>query len=435
MCKHRKIDLILTKSISRFARNVPECLEYARNLKRQGVGIIFEKEAINTLRMSDELMLSTFSAIAQEESMAISQRLRHMNHERMKRGEYIASLTPYGYVMDANQKMIIEKDQAEIVKQIYRAYLNGASIAEIAREMTNAGIPKRRGSPQWNYNTVYYILTNEKYIGDTLYQKTFTTDTLPFQGRKNKGEQTQYYAEGTHEPIIRKTDFNAVQNLIKSRSEHFGKRQTMGPYPLTRKICCSECGSFYVRKTTGTRTVWICRAHLSDASACESKRCSEDAIYESFVRMFNKLRYNSRAILRTALYQLDYVINRKKHSDTAAIKMNQTIGNLLEKKHALEQLRTKGYLAEAVFQKQCREIDGAIQQTKKDRDLLYDDPLGEAYTEAKAILKAVESYEGEMLSFDETVFSAIVEKAEISADGIITFYLPGGFRFAERLQP
>lgn len=435
LCKHSKIDLILTKSISRFARNVPECLDYARKLRRQGIGIIFEKEAINTLRMSDELMLSTFSAIAQEESMAISQRLRHMNHERMKRGEYVASLTPYGYTMDADRNLILVEDEAETVRQIFSAYLSGASIGEIARDLTKAGIPKRRGTNQWNYITVYYILTNEKYIGDTLFQKTYTTDTLPFQGRKNKGEKPQYYAEGTHEPVIKKEDFIAAQTLIKSRSEQFGKRQPKGSYPLTRKLCCSECGSFYVRKTTGTRTAWVCHTHLLDAGACGSKRFSEQTIYESFIRMFNKLRYNNRTILKTALYQLDYVMNRKKHSDTAVIKLNQSIATLLEKKHALEQLRTKGYLTEAVFQKQCREIDNSIQQAKRDRDLLYDDQLEEAYTQAKGVLKITESYESEMMEFDAELFSALVETAEITADGTITFRLPGGFRFSERLQP
>lgn len=435
LCKHRKIDLILTKSISRFARNVPECLDYARKLRRQGIGIIFEKEAINTLRMSDELMLSTFSAIAQEESVAISQRLRHMNRERMKRGEYISSLSPYGYILNDEKRLEIYPEEAGIVREIFNAYLNGQSIAGIARDLTERGVPKRRGTDQWNYITVFYILTNEKYIGDTLYQKTFTTDTLPFTGRKNKGELTQYYAEGTHEPIISRPDFNAVQNLIKSRSEHFGKRQTTGPYPLTRKIRCSECGSYYVRKTTGIRTLWICKKHLQDAESCTSQRCNEEAIHAAFVRMFNKLHYNSRAILRTTLSQLVYVIEYKKRTNDTVVKTNQVIASLMEKRHALEQLRTKGYLAETVFQKQCREIDQQIHQAKKDRELLYDDQLETVYEQVKQILKITENYDGEMMAFDEDVFSAIVEDAEIDGEGIITFHLVGGFRFSERLLP
>lgn len=434
LSKHGKIELILTKSISRFARNVPECLEFARKLKRQGIGIIFEKEAINTLRMSDELMLSTFSAIAQEESMAISQRLRHMNRERMKRGEYIAGLSPYGYVMDEEKRLTVFPPEAEIVREIFKSYLSGRSIAGIAHDLTEQGIPKRRGTDQWNYTTIYYILTNEKYIGDTLYQKTYTTDTLPFTGKKNKGEYSQYYAEGTHEPIISKTDFDAVQNLIKSRSEHFGKRQTNGPYPLTRKIRCSECGSYYVRKTTGLRALWICKKHLQDAESCPSQRINEKEIYTAFVRMFNKLRYNSRAILRTTLSQFVYVIEYKKRTNDTVIKTNQVIATLMEKRHALEQLRTKGYLTEAVFQKQCREIDQQIHQSKKDREILYDDRLETVYEQVKQILKIVETYEGEMMSFDEDIFVAIVEEAEINYTGEITFRLVGGLSFTERLS-
>ena len=435
LCKHGKIELILTKSISRFARNVPECLEYARNLKRQGVGIIFEKEAINTLRMSDELMLSTFSAIAQEESVAISQRLRHMNRERMKRGEYIASYSPFGYILDEEKRLVIYPSEADTVREIFSAYLNGRSITGIARDLTERGVPKRRGTDQWNYLTVYYILTNEKYVGDTLYQKTYTTDTLPFTGRKNRGELDQYYAEGTHEAIITKADFNAVQNLIKSRSEHFGKRQTNGPYPLTRKIRCSECGSYYVRKTTGIRTLWVCKKHLQDAESCSAQRYNEEAIYSAFVRMFNKLRYNSRAILRTTLSQLIYVIEYKKRTNDTVIRTNQAIAGRMEKRQALEQLRLKGYLAETVFQKQCRDIDRQIHQAKKDRELLYDNQLETICDQVKQLLKITESYNGEMMTFDKDVFSAIVEEAEINNMGIITFHLVAGFRFSERLMP
>lgn len=433
LCKHRKIDLILTKSISRFARNVPECLEYARNLKRQGVGIIFEKEAINTLRMSDELMLSTFSAIAQEESIAISQRIRHMNHERMKRGEYISGLPPYGYGMDKDKQLFIIEEEADVVRDIFRDYLSGMSMQEIAEGLESRGIPRPRANGKWRYLTIQYILTNEKYIGDTLFQKSFNTDTLPFKKRKNQGEQKQYYAENTHEPIISQEAFTATQNLIHSRSEQFGKRHKQEPYPLTRKIRCSECGSYFIHKSTATRDFWVCRKHFLHAEDCPSHRYNEITIYNAFITMFNKLRYNSRAILRTTLVQLVYVIEYKKRTNEAVKKTNQTIAALMEKRHALEQLRAKGFLVESVFQKQCREIDQQIHQAKKYRDLLYDDQLETVCEQVKMMLKIIENYDGEMMSFDENIFSAIVEDAEINDMGIITFHLVGGFRFSERL--
>ena len=142
MCQHKRIDLIITKSVSRFARNVPECLEYARTLRRQGIGIIFEENGINTLRMSDELMLSTFSAIAQEESVATSQRVKHMNRERMKRGEYLAGTTPYGY-RNENRQLVIHEYEAEIVRWMFRSYLSGWSLTEIAQDLTKRGVPRQ----------------------------------------------------------------------------------------------------------------------------------------------------------------------------------------------------------------------------------------------------------------------------------------------------
>ncbi len=165
LCQHKRIDLIITKSVSRFARNITECLEYARSLRRQGIGIIFEENGINTLRMSDELMLSTFGAIAQEESVATSQRVKRMNRERMKLGEYVASTTPYGY-RTVNRQLIIHDYEAEVVRWIFSSYLSGWSMAEIAQDLTARRIPHQHGGSKWNTSTVQYILSNEKYMGD-----------------------------------------------------------------------------------------------------------------------------------------------------------------------------------------------------------------------------------------------------------------------------
>ena len=435
LCKHRKIDLILTKSISRFARNVPECLDFARKLRRQGVGIIFEKEAINTLRMSDELMLSTFSAIAQEESMAISQRLRHMNHERMKRGEYIAGLVPYGFVMNADKQLVVVDEEAEVIRKIFQDYLSGVSMRDIAEELERLQISRPRTEKKWSYLAIRYILSNEKYVGDTLFQKTYKTETLPFRKKYNYGEKPQYYVEHTHTGIISREVFDSAQNLIQSHAGKTAGRSKNAPYPLTRKIRCSECGSYYIHKTTASGAIWQCKKHYLSASNCPSRRYPENILYEAFIRMFNKLQYNSKTILRSAILQLSYVMDRKKHGDMEIVKINQKIAVLLEKKYALQQLRSKGYLQESVFQKQCREIDSQIQLAKKDRDILYDDTLEQTYSDAKKTLKIIEDYKGELKSFDEKLFDMLVEDAEISPDGVLTFRLPGGFKFSERLLP
>lgn len=432
LCNMKRIDLIITKSISRFARNVPECLEYARSLKRIGVGIIFEENGINTLRMGDELMMTTFSAIAQEESMAISQRLKHMNRERMKRGEYVAGTAPYGY-RQVDKKLVVHEPEAKIVQEIFSAYLNGCSIAEIVRDLRNRGIPKKNGDDHWNYVTVTYILTNEKYMGDTLFQKTYKTETLPFTKVKNNGELDKYYAEGSHEALISKEAFQAAQALMAKKAEYFGRRTPTTPYPLTRKIRCSACGAFFVRRASKTNVVWSCYKHIESKDQCPAKRYSETQIYGAFMRMFNKLLYNSKAILRNTLYQLDFVMTYKRKNDTQSAEYNQKIITLLEKKHMLEQLRSKGYMPDALFLSQTKAIDKELDETRVDKAILYDTRLENTYSEIKKLITIIEDYGQEMVTFDEDIFDAIVTKTAITPDDEIRFTLMGNISFTERL--
>ena len=432
LCQHKRIDLIITKSVSRFARNVPECLEYARALRRQGIGIIFEENGINTLRMSDELMLSTFSAIAQEESLATSQRVKHMNRERMKRGEYLAGTTPYGYRND-NRQLVIQEYEAEIVRWMFRSYLAGWSLTEIAQDLTMRKVPRQNGQTKWYAFTVQYILSNEKYMGDTLLQKSYKTDVIPFTKKKNNGELDQYYVSESHEPIVSRETYLATAALMAEKSEYYGRQHPITPYPLTKKIRCSRCGAFYKRRTGKGYTVWSCSNHILNKENCDSKRYSETQIYGAFIRMFNKLYYNRRPLLRNTLYQLDFVMTYKKKNNQQAVELNQSTVQLLEKKHMLEQLRSKGYLPENMFLSQCRDIDKQLRELRQEKEILFDTQLEATYAEIKRLTSIVEDYGQEMTSFDEDIFDAIVKSITITPDGIIEFTLMGDLHFSERL--
>ncbi len=432
LCQHKRIDLIITKSVSRFARNVPECLEYARALRRQGIGIIFEENGINTLRMSDELMLSTFSAIAQEESLATSQRVKHMNRERMKRGEYLAGITPYGYRND-NRQLVIQEYEAEIVRWMFRSYLAGWSLTEIAQDLTMRKVPRQNGQTKWYAFTVQYILSNEKYMGDTLLQKSYKTDVIPFTKKKNNGELDQYYVSESHEPIVSRETYLATAALMAEKSEYYGRQHPITPYPLTKKIRCSRCGAFYKRRTGKGYTVWSCSNHILNKENCDSKRYSETQIYGAFIRMFNKLYYNRRPLLRNTLYQLDFVMTYKKKNNQQAVELNQSTVQLLEKKHMLEQLRSKGYLPENMFLSQCRDIDKQLRELRQEKEILFDTQLEATYAEIKRLTSIVEDYGQEMTSFDEDIFDAIIKSITITPDGIIEFTLMGDLHFSERL--
>ena len=171
MCEAHKIDLILVKSVSRFGRNVKEALEYTRKLKLLGVGIQFEKEGIYTLSLGDEMLLNVFTAIAQEESKSLSQNLRYSIVKRMELGEFVDPHPPYGYRF-INKQLVIYEPEAELVRQIFDKYLDGFSSMEIARELNETGVPTKEGAKEWTSGQIRYMLANEKYVGDSLYQKT-----------------------------------------------------------------------------------------------------------------------------------------------------------------------------------------------------------------------------------------------------------------------
>ena len=197
-CRRGKIDRILVKSISRFARNTRDCLVVLRELSALGVAVHFEKENIGTDTLTTEFMVSVYSSLAQEESVSISQNQRMSYQRRMERGEFITCKAPFGYCMPDKKNLEIVPEEAETVRWIYDAYLNGRSAGWIAAELTRRNIPTVDGKPRWRENVVLYILTNEKYIGDTLCQKKYTVG-FPIKKQVNHGERDQYYIEQTHE--------------------------------------------------------------------------------------------------------------------------------------------------------------------------------------------------------------------------------------------
>lgn len=219
-CRRGLIDRVLVKSISRFARNTKECLETIRELKSLGVGVYFEKENIDTATMSGEMMTALFASFAQAESESISGNMRWSYQKRMQSGTFLPSSVPYGYIVH-NRQIEVDEQEAQIVRKIFREYLAGQNMATIADSLNLAGIPKRKGNSaiKWHKTSIRYILTNERYIGDSLWQKTYMTDAFPPIMVRNHGEKEMYYAESTHPAIISKEEFDSVQVLLHRRAK------------------------------------------------------------------------------------------------------------------------------------------------------------------------------------------------------------------------
>lgn len=430
MCELRKIDLVLTKSVSRFGRNAQESLEYARKLKHIGVGVQFESESINTLALADEMLLNTFTAIAQEESKAISQNQRLSIVKRMELGEYVDSNAPYGYRL-VNKKLEIYEPEAEIVKMIFKMYLKGMSTQEIAKELTLRNIPTKNGKEKWKSAKVSYMLSNERYIGDSQYQKTFRDTTVPFKQSKNRGQEDMFYATDTHKAIVERDTFEKVQTLLSKRKSQFLKSTTLNIYPLTSRIRCTECGSFYRRKVKSGGIKWVCATHEDDAKACNSFYYSEERIYDGFLTMVNKLRFGQENILGQVVSKLESTSILYKRNNKTASQISESIAEINGKILMLDQLRSKGYLASDIHQSQVNDLRRQLKSLKEERQAEFESRILEMLEQVRKLKSLIDEIEEPLEEFDDHLFHEIVSGIELNNRDEMTITFIGGLKFTE----
>lgn len=307
-CKAGKVDLVITKSISRFARNTQDCLQYSRLLKNLGIGIVFEKENINTLDSTGELLFTILSSLAQDESRNISENCKWGIRSKFKKGELHLNTCKFlGYDKDEDGKLVINKEQAKTVARIYDEFLWGMNPQQIARELEEEGVPGCCGQTKWYTTTVIGILKNEKHMGDALLQKTYTVDFLTKKQVKNNGEITQVYVKDSHEGIIDKETWSAVQEEFERR-EKFMKQHGLKKYvygaecnPFTSRIFCGECGHSYTKHSWKSRGVeqWQCKNHRTGGKlTCKNVFVDSRDLEEGFIKAFNKVLVNKKNRVR-----------------------------------------------------------------------------------------------------------------------------------------
>ena len=278
-CRNGNVDMVITKSISRFARNTVTLLTTVRELKELGVDVYFEEQNIHTASADGELMLTILASYAQEESLSVSENMKWRIRRNFEEGKPWSGLI-LGYHFQ-NGQFVVVPEEAEIVKRIFREYLDGLGATAIMKGLNEDGILTRLGKP-WRIEGVLKILKNYNYTGNLILQKTYRENHLTKRKLKNNGEKPQYHAVGTHEAIIDLATFEAVQEELARRSEHYsGKKPSTVTYPFTRLIVCANCGKHYRRKTTATGIVWICSTYNTHGKkACSSKVIPESVLYE-----------------------------------------------------------------------------------------------------------------------------------------------------------
>lgn len=316
-CRARKIDMVITKSISRFARNTLDCLNYVRELKELGIGIIFEKENINTLDAKGEVLLTILSSLAQDESRSISENSTWGIRRRFETGQHKMSTKRFlGYDTDEEGRLVINRRQAQIVKRLYSEFLSGKTVEYIKRIFEREGVMNWDGRTEWQTTTLQSMLENEKYKGDAILQKSYTTDFLMKKRALNNGEIQKFYIEDDHDAIIEPWIWECVQLEIKRRRRYLEEHGTKSysnnteKNPFASKIICGECNKVFTRKgwrsSTGeTRKIWQCseRYKVKGVMGCANRHVEESTLEKAFVMALNGILENKEYFLQKWMEQ------------------------------------------------------------------------------------------------------------------------------------
>lgn len=430
-CRRGKIDRILCKSISRFARNTKECLEIIRELKNHGIGVQFEKEHIDTSRVNGEMLTAMLASLAQAESESISGNMRWSYQNRMYKGEYVTSHAPYGYRLK-NSQLVIFEPEAQIVRMIFSRYLAGDSVDYIAEILNAFKIPTISG-PRWKHQRLTYILKNEKYIGNALVQKTYATDTFPYRRVKNSGEKPMYLVTGNHQPIVDIEIFNYAQKLLKNRAERLPE-QRVQVYPLTRKIVCGKCGSTFKRRIIKGKVYWGCYKHEYSADPCPMSQIAEANVYLSFLQLYNKLIKSGTAILLSMLSHL-----RKMHSyrllwTPDVIELNKKISQITSQNQLLATLKQQGAVDPDIFIAKTNRLSEQLRAAKLEKERLMDTTEEELYVQTQELLDVLASGPDFLDTFDEELFGELVDKIIVESNQRLRFRLKNGLELAEPIE-
>ena len=323
-----KIDLIVTKSVSRFARNTVDSLVTVRKLKERGVEIFFEKENIWTLDSKGELLITIMSSLAQEESRSISENVTWGQRKRFADGKVSMPYKHFlGYEKGENGQPVVNEKEAVVVRLIFRLFLEGKTPAGICRHLEANGIPTPSGKQKWSQTTVNSILRNEKYKGDALLQKRFTVDFLTKRTKTNTGEVPQFYVEGSHEGIICPKEFDMVQDEIGHRKGISGHYS--GSSLFSSKLVCADCGAFFGRKVWHStdkyrKVIWRCNAKFNGEHKCDTPHLTEDEIKAMFLKAYNQLMGNREQVIADCRLMLEMLADHRK-LDAQIAKANQEI--------------------------------------------------------------------------------------------------------------
>ncbi len=442
-CEKGKIDMILTKSISRYARNIVDSLSYVRKLKAMGVAIYFEEQNINSLKEKNEVIIGLFSSFAQGESEDISENVRWGISKRMENGTYLSKMDMFGYRRDKITKEVyIVPEEAKIVRQIYRCFLDGMSTHGIAKELEKNNVKTFNGSTKWNQSVIMNILQNEKYCGDVMYQKTYILDCITKKQLVNHGKRDRYLVYNDHEAIIsRDTYYEARAEFAKRKTKRStsdlaktGIGRYSSKYAFSELLVCKECGGHFRRKTVkkknGTMHYWRCinRLDYADKYCTNSVGFEENALKDAVCKALSDVVQNRAKGMELVKSHLVYVASADDKSDDLYF-IDKAIKD--EEQHIVELANL------AMKSPQNREnyeaaISDCTERIKVLRDRREEIVRQLNFNEsAKAEIERIEKYLTEdravFTEFDDCTVRRLVNSISVSKDLELTIYLKGGY--------
>lgn len=424
-----KIDLIVTKSVSRFARNTVDSLVTIRKLKEKGVEVFFEKENIYTFDGKGELLLTIMSSLAQEESRSISENVTWGQRKRFADGKVSLPYKQFlGYQKGADGFPKVVPEEAVIVRRIYTRFMEGLTPVAIAKELTADGIPTPAGKQRWQTSTVESILQNEKYKGAALLQKCFTVDFLTKKKKVNEGEVPQYYVEHSHEPIITPEEFGKVQIEFERRKRI--SRQYSGKSIFSSRIICGDCGAFFGSKVWNStskyrRVIWQCNNKFKGEHKCETPHLDEETIKTRFVGAFNAILADKDSALENCRLMQSTL--------TDCSGLDAEIESLLEEIDVVTEL-TKRCIAENSQTAQNQEeyaarYNGFVERYEKAKTRVEELHSIKNVRQAQADAIGAFMFEVQELDtlseFDNKLWLTVIDTVTVHADGRMTFKFQG----------
>ena len=426
-CRRGRIDLVLTKSSSRFARNTKESLEAARELKALGIGVYFEEQNLNTAELSGELMAAIFALLAQKGSESISENLRWSIDKRMRAGKYNTCRAPFGYHLEKGT-LVLDSEAVPIIQYIFDAYLSGKTTDEI-KDVLNIFSEDK----PWKARGIDYILKNERYCGNAILRKRINTVTLPRKQKRNWGEQPMYFVEGINEAAITVETFEKAQELRRKRRETKRSSQP-GLHPLSGWVRCGACGKLFRPKMCSGIWYMSCRNHDKNARACNMSPIPENAIISASLRVYYKLRHQGVPILNQMLMNLQNIRSGKLLWSLDIVALNDQIAEITRQERLLAELRQQGLVDPDIFISRDNALAEKLRTVKLEKERLLEFEEDNTLQKTRELIEALESGPEFLENFDGELFGELVESIIAESNTCLRFRLVNGLELTETIE-